>query len=175
MVKGVRDSGLLHALLSIASHEDLTSHPKLGGSWEGFALEQVLGLWNGAEAYYWRTHAGAELDLLLFRGGRRYGFEFKYADAPKMTKSLHAALADLKLEQAWIVYPGRVRYRVHERAEVVPLVEVADGLRELLGAKRSVRRRSKDPRGTRRVRRVPDRNATSRRDPGCPRDTRPRV
>lgn len=120
----VRDSGLLHALLSITSDEELVSHPKLGASWEGFALEQVLAFWGDRDAYYWRTHAGAELDLLVSRAGRRYGFEFKYSDAPRMTKSLHVALEDLKLEHAWIVYPGSTRYAAHERVEVLPVAEI---------------------------------------------------
>ena len=120
----VRDSGLLHTLLSITSDEELVSHPTLGASWEGFALEQVLAFWGDRDAYYWRTHAGAELDLLVSRAGRRYGFEFKYSDAPRMTKSLHVALEDLKLERAWIVYPGSTRYAAHERVEVLPVAEI---------------------------------------------------
>lgn len=117
----VRDSGLLHALLGLESRADLESHPKLGASWEGFALEQVLGLARRAAAYFWGTHAGAELDLLLVHGGRRYGIEFKYRDAPAMTKSLHVALDDLHLERAWIVYPGTVSYPVHDRVEVLSI------------------------------------------------------
>ncbi len=117
----VRDSGLLHALLSLPNFHDLSAHPKLGASWEGFALEQVLSLVVGADAYFWGTHAGAELDLLIFHKGRRYGIEFKYRDAPVMTKSLHAAFEDLNLHRAWIVYPGRETYAVHERVEVVPV------------------------------------------------------
>ncbi len=140
----VRDSGLLHALLSISSPGDLAANPKLGASWEGFALEQVLSLGGERDAYYWRTHAGAELDLLMLRGGRRYGFEFKYGDAPQMTKSLHIALADLELERAWIVYPGSLRYAVHERVEVLPLTEVADCIRRHFETSRSSRRRRKE-------------------------------
>ena len=120
----IRDSGLLHALLRLGSWNELAGHPKLGASWEGFALEQVLALAHGAGAYFWGTHAGAELDLLLTHRGRRYGIEFKYGDAPIMTKSLHVALADLKLDQAWIVYPGNERYAVHKKVEVVPLSEI---------------------------------------------------
>ena len=124
----IRDSGLLHALLGVDSWGELAAHPKLGASWEGFALEQVLTLANGADAYFWGTHAGAELDLLLLHKGRRFGVEFKYAAAPVMTKSLHVALADLKLQQAWIVHPGSQRYAVHPKVEVVPLVELPDRL-----------------------------------------------
>jgi predicted AAA+ superfamily ATPase len=119
----IRDSGLLHTLLAVGTGAELEAHPKLGASWEGFALEQILTLGGSHEAYFWGTHAGAELDLFLVRRGRRYGVEFKYSDAPTMTKSLHIALADLKLERAWIVYPGRERYPVHEKVEALPLAE----------------------------------------------------
>lgn len=96
----MRDSGHLHALLGLAAWEELTAHPKLGASWEGFALEQVIVHAPDADAYFWGTHAGAELDLLLIHRGRCYGFAFKYSDAPTMTKSLHVALSDLNLERA---------------------------------------------------------------------------
>jgi predicted AAA+ superfamily ATPase len=124
----VRDSGLLHALLGLGSWDEIGAHPKLGASWEGFALEQMLALAHGADAYFWGTHAGAELDLLLIHRGRRYGIEFKYGDAPIMTKSLHVAFAALKLSRAWIVYPGNKSYAVHEKVEVVPLGEIPDRL-----------------------------------------------
>ncbi|HEY9868880.1 MAG TPA: ATP-binding protein [Candidatus Obscuribacterales bacterium] len=117
----VRDSGLLHALMSIERSDDLECHPKYGASWEGFALEQVLSVIGGTQVFYWGTHAGAELDLLFFRRGRRYGVEFKAADAPEMTKSLRIALSDLQLERAWLVYPGSESYAVHERVDVLPL------------------------------------------------------
>jgi predicted AAA+ superfamily ATPase len=122
----VRDSGLFHALLSLRSAEDLAAHPKFGSSWEGFALEQTLAAAGADETYCWGTHAGAELDLLLVRGGRRYGVEFKCADAPRMTKSLHISCADLKLERAWVAYPGTERYPVDPRVEVVPLPALVD-------------------------------------------------
>ena len=121
----LRDSGLLHALLSISSRDDLEGHPKYGASWEGFALEQALAAAGPGQAFFWGTHAGAELDLLLFRRGRRYGVEFKASDAPGMTKSLRIAMQDLKLSKAWIVYPGKASYRVEERVEVIPVHELA--------------------------------------------------
>ena len=124
----VRDSGLLHSLLGARRRDELLGHPKLGASWEGFALEQVLHAAKTSEAFYWGTHAGAELDLVLFRGGRRYGVEFKHADAPAMTKSMHIALEDLKLECAWFVYPGKESYRVHEKVRVCPLPELLEEL-----------------------------------------------
>lgn len=119
----VRDSGLLHALLSVETMADLEGHPKYGASWEGFALEQVLAAAGERDAYFWSSHAGAELDLLLLRHGKRFGVEFKVSDAPRMTKSLHVAIADLGVERAWILYPGTERYRVHEKVEALPLAQ----------------------------------------------------
>lgn len=127
----VRDSGLLHSLLGIKTRKELHSHPKLGASWEGFALEQVLALCGHEDTYFWGTHAGAELDLLLFRNGKAYGVEFKVNDGPTMTKSLHIALNDLKLERAWIVHPGTKRYPVHEKVEALPLAALEDLQHEL--------------------------------------------
>jgi len=120
----LRDSGVLHALLGLETPLQLAGHPKLGASWEGFALEQVLAVAGTRQAFYWGTHNGAELDLLLLRGGKRYGIEFKRADGPTMTKSLHVALADLKLDRAWIVYPGTSHYPVHENVTVCPLTDL---------------------------------------------------
>jgi hypothetical protein len=119
----LRDSGILHTFLGIESWTDLLGHPKFGASWEGFALEQILSVIGTRFAYFWGTHAGAELDLLLRHGGKYYGVEFKAGDAPGMSKSLHVALQDLKLEHAWIVYTGKHTYRVHEKVEVMPLAE----------------------------------------------------
>ncbi len=117
----IRDSGILHSLLRLPDREALLSHPKLGASWEGFALEQVLAVTGSTDAYFYGTQSGAELDLLLLRKGKRWGVEFKYGDAPGMTKSLHVALADLSLERACIVYPGTRKYAVHEKIDCVPL------------------------------------------------------
>ena len=120
----VRDSGIFHALLQLVTPRDLLGHPKLGASWEGFALEHVLNLINTRDAYYWATHGGAELDLLIFASGKRFGFEFKYADAPGLTRSMHVALQDLRLDHLWIVYPGSERYSLHERVTTIPLEAV---------------------------------------------------
>lgn len=124
----VRDSGLLHALLSVENRMQLAGHPKHGASWEGFALEQVMETLATRQAFFWGTHAGAELDLLFFRGGKRYGVEFKCADAPVMTRSLHIALEDLGLERAWIVHPGAQSYPVHDKVTVCPLPALLDEL-----------------------------------------------
>jgi uncharacterized protein len=122
----IRDSGLLHALLELRSLADLQAHPKLGASWEGFALEQVLALLDTRSAYFWATHGGAELDLLVTVGGRRYGFEFKVGDAPGATRSMRVALADLGLKHLWILYPGCDAYALDERLSVLPLRAIAD-------------------------------------------------
>ena len=117
----IRDSGLFHTLMGIADEHALQAHPKLGASWEGFALEQVLGAADSRNAFFWATQSRAELDLLLLAGGKRWGFEFKYADAPVMTKSLHIAISDLNVEHAWVVYPGRQSYPIDDNVDVVPL------------------------------------------------------
>lgn len=119
-----RDSGLLHALLTIPDRHALLGHPKLGASWEGFALEQVLRAVPGAAAFFWATHAGAELDLLLMHGGRRFGFEFKFAEAPVATRSMRVARADLELAHLWIVHPGRHAFPVEEGISALPLAHV---------------------------------------------------
>lgn len=120
----LRDSGLMHELLGIADADALQRHPRCGASWEGFALDQVLRITRPDEAYFWATHAGAELDLLMIKDGRRVGVEFKYGDAPGTTKSMRVALADLELEALYVVYPGTRRYALDERIEVVPLAEI---------------------------------------------------
>jgi len=127
----VRDSGLLHQLLGLESFPALEGHPKLGASWEGFALEQVLRLTGGQQAYFWATHSGAKLDLLVHFRGRRWGFEFKYADAPTMTKSMHVALADLKLDRIFTIYPGQEAYPMHEKVEALPLAQLRARLEQI--------------------------------------------
>lgn len=123
----VRDSGLLHQLLGLESETAVLSHPKVGASWEGFAIEQVLAVEPHDEAAFWGTHQGAEIDLLLRRGDRLYGVECKRADAPRMTPSIRIALQDLGLQRVVIVYPGNRRYALEERVEVVPLAALAEG------------------------------------------------
>jgi len=120
----VRDSGLLHNLLGLETADELHGHPKLGASWEGFVIEQLIAAWQTRDAYYWATQSGAELDLLVLARGKRHGFEMKYADAPGTTKSMHIALHDLGLEHLWVIYPGTERYQIHERITVVPASEI---------------------------------------------------
>ncbi len=118
----IRDSGILHALLGLKNRLQIHAHPKLGFSWEGFAMEQVITI-TGAEkdAFFYKTHGGAELDLFITRGGKNYGFEFKYSDAPRPTKGMHVVFNDLSLEKLWVVYPGEKQYALDEGIEVLPL------------------------------------------------------
>ncbi len=120
----VRDTGLLHELLDLPSGDALAGHPKVGASFEGFAIEQLLACTNLRSAYFWSTHGGAELDLMVIAGGKRYGFEFKYTDAPGTTRSMRVAMQDLKLERLWIVYPGNEAYDLDERISVLPVGDV---------------------------------------------------
>jgi uncharacterized protein len=117
----VRDSGLLHALLDIHDPAALRRHPKCGASWEGFALEQVLRVARPDQAWFWATHAGAELDLFMLKGERRVGVEFKLSDAPSLTRSMHIAREELALDALYVVYPGPRRYRLAQGVEAVPL------------------------------------------------------
>ena len=117
----VRDSGVLHQLLGVAGEKALQSHPKVGASWEGFVIEQILASEPHDEAWFWATHQGAEIDLLLRRGDRLLGVECKRADAPRLTPSIRTALTDLGLDRVAVVYPGAKRYAIAPRVEAVPL------------------------------------------------------
>lgn len=123
-----RDSGLLHSQLGIKTGEDLRQHPRVGASFEGFLLEQVVGAARATpeETYFWRTQHGAELDLLLVRGRRRVGFEFKRASAPTLSPSMRQALVDLKLDVLYVVHGGGHRFRLADRVEAVPWRSVLD-------------------------------------------------
>ena len=120
----VRDTGLLHTLLTLKTGDDVAGHPKVGASFEGFAVEQLAGTFETGGAYFWATHGGAELDLLVMRGGRRYGFECKLADAPGTTRSMRVALNDLELEHLWVVYPGHEAYPLDDRISVLPVADI---------------------------------------------------
>jgi hypothetical protein len=117
----LRDSGLLHHLLSLGTSRELAGHPKVGASWEGFAMEQVLRLARHHDAYFWATQGGAELDLLLLCRGRRIGFEFKYSENPSVTRSMRVALHDLRLDALHIICPGSVHAQLDEQIEVCGL------------------------------------------------------
>ena len=127
-----RDSGLLHQMLGILNPRDLAMHPKYGASWEGFVIEETLKVTRPDEFYFWGTHQGAELDLLVFKNGRRFGIEIKRADAPTMTPSMRIALSDLKLDHLSVVYPGDTRYQLADRISVVPFRTLADNDPEAL-------------------------------------------
>jgi predicted AAA+ superfamily ATPase len=123
----VRDSGLLHQLLGIESMKSLYSHPKIGASWEGFIIENVLMRELYDEVFFWATHQGAEIDLILRRGDTLYGVECKRADAPRLTRSIRIALDDLKLKHAFVIYPGTKRFPLGRQVEAVPLQALSKG------------------------------------------------
>lgn len=107
-----RDSGILHALLNLQTFEALHTHPKLGASWEGFAMEEVIKMRQARseDCFFWSTYNDAEIDLLLYQNDKLTGFEFKYIDAPKMTKSMKIALEDLELEHIYVIYPAFIQH-----------------------------------------------------------------
>lgn len=119
----IRDSGILHFLLTLEGN-NILSHPKLGLSWEGFVIEQIISVSATDSYYFWATHAGAELDLLLFKNNRKTGVEVKFSDAPKITKSMRSAIESLNLDELFIVYPGRQSYQIDKKITVVSIDEV---------------------------------------------------
>jgi uncharacterized protein len=121
----IRDSGLLHALLDIKDSNELALHPKIGASWEGFAIEEAIKAFAPQQFYFWATHQGAELDLLMFKNGKRIGVECKRADGPILTPSMRIAMHDLKLDRLVVLYPGDQRYPLADNVEVIPLAELA--------------------------------------------------
>ena len=138
----VRDTGLLHTLLALDTAEEIAGHPKVGASFEGFAVEQVVNAFEAGGSYFWATHGGAELDLLVMRGGKRYGFECKLADAPGTTRSMWVALSDLELAHLWVVYPGDEAYPLDDRISVLPIADVPELARSLgVGKERGARGR----------------------------------
>lgn len=126
-----RDTGILHQMLGLREERDLWLHPKSGASWEGYVIEEVIKAVDPDEAYFWATHSGAELDLLLFTGGRRVGVECKRMDAPRLTPSMRSALTDLALDHLIVLYPGERPYPLAERVTVLPLAYLAQGSQAL--------------------------------------------
>ena len=120
----IQDSGLLHSLLEIRDRRTLLGHPKLGASWEGFAIDQIVRYFQIRTPYFWATHAGADLDLLATLNGQRYGFECKYSDAPGATRSMHVAIEELQLEHLFVIHPGPKTYPLQEKITVVPLSRI---------------------------------------------------
>jgi len=127
----LRDTGLLHGLLSLPDWASLLAHPRVGASWEGFAIEQALATLQPSEAYFWATHGGAELDLLFFHRGRCYGVEAKFSEAPEVTRSMRIALEDLELDHLWVLHPGPHTYPAHEKITVCAISDVAGLPRQL--------------------------------------------
>jgi predicted AAA+ superfamily ATPase len=122
----VRDSGIVHALMSIPDEKALRIHPKIGASWEGFAIEQTVRHFKleSTESFFWGVHGGAELDLIFFKNGKAWGAEIKYTDAPKLTPSMLSALNELNLAHLWVLYPGSKSYALHEKVLTVPLSQL---------------------------------------------------
>ncbi len=127
----LRDSGLLHALLDLSTFDQLQSHPKLGSSWEGFCIEQILSITGSSNAYFWATHAGAELDLFILHNGKRIGVEIKYSDGPTTTRSMRQALEDLSLDHLYVVYPGKDDYPLDKNITVTSLPSMLSKLEDL--------------------------------------------
>ena len=126
-----RCCSIFHSLLGIPGLPALQGHPKLGASWEGFFIEQILSWAGERNAYFWATHSRAELDLMVMAKGKRWGFEVKYQDAPTITKSMRIAMQDLELERLWVVYPGQNGYLMDEKIECVSLSQLGQ-IRETL-------------------------------------------
>jgi predicted AAA+ superfamily ATPase len=120
----LKDSGLLHSLLDITGAGVLLGHPKVGASWEGFVLEQVLNKLHIPSVYFWATHAGAELDLLYFIDGKSCGVEVKFTETPQTTRSMHIAIEDLKLSHLWVIYPGPTSYPVDKRITILSICDL---------------------------------------------------
>lgn len=129
----VEDSGLLHALLGIESGEDLAGHPKVGASWEGFLVKEIVERLNARpeECFFWATHTGAELDLLIISGRRRFGFEIKRTAAPKLTRSMATVLEDLDLERLDVVHAGRATFPLAEKVRAVAANDLLDQIEPL--------------------------------------------
>jgi predicted AAA+ superfamily ATPase len=127
----IRDSGILHSLLSIRTRRDLLSHIKAGASWEGFALEQILSVTGDRDGYFWSTHGGAKLDLLLNHEGARLGFEFKFTDNVRTTKSMRVAIEDLGLNHLYIVHPGVRSYQIDANISALSIFNLISTLTDI--------------------------------------------
>ena len=128
----LRDSGLLHRLLGVTTIPDLLSHPKVGASWEGFVIEQLLSLIEPRDAWFWGTHQGAEIDLLTEIDGKQVGFEIKRTDQPRITPSIRSALTDLKLDHVYLVHAGTHTFPLAERVTALPAATLlVEGLASL--------------------------------------------
>jgi predicted AAA+ superfamily ATPase len=122
----LRDSGLLHSLLDIGDRSSLLANPRAGASFEGFVIEQVLRVAQPAQAFFWGTYAGAELDLCFVHGGKRHGIEVKFSEAPAPTRSMRTAIQDLALDHLWVVHAGEDRFPMEEKITAWPVGDLAD-------------------------------------------------
>jgi predicted AAA+ superfamily ATPase len=131
----VRDSGILHTLLGLRDAQEVMAHPRFGLSWEGFALEHAIrALGAERDACFWGTHAGAEIDLVVPRGGRLYGIECRFDDAPSITRSLRAAMDELDLAHVFVVHPGTREFPLADTVTALPLARVGEVLPARTGA-----------------------------------------
>jgi hypothetical protein len=112
-------------LLNLPDFQTLHGYPRVGASWEGFAIEQILRILKPPQAFFWATHSGAEIDLFFIFHGRRYGIECKFSEAPKITKSMNQALESLNLAHLWIIHPGEHPYPLSEQISVWPMKDIA--------------------------------------------------
>lgn len=122
----IRDTGLLHSLLTLPTYDSLTAHPKVGASWEGFVIEQLMLTLKPDTAYFWATHQGAEIDFFFIHRGKRYGIEIKYSENPRVSRSARISMQNLNLRHLWIIYPGNHAYPVEESMTVLPLKAIAE-------------------------------------------------
>lgn len=118
-----KDTGILHSFLGITDWDSLVGSPHLGASWESFALKQIIYLkdYDENDCYYWSAHQGPELDLLVMHKGKRLGYEFKFSESPQITKSMHIAMQDLKLDSLTIVNPGSDEYPIGDKINILGL------------------------------------------------------
>ena len=123
----IGDSGILHALLGLTTRRDVVSHPKVGASWEGFIVQQIVHLLRASQdqCFHWATHTGAKLDVLVMAGQRRYGFEVQRSEAPRLTRSMRSAVETLNLDRLDVVHAGTERYRLAPSVRALPAAELA--------------------------------------------------
>jgi predicted AAA+ superfamily ATPase len=119
----IRDSGILHTLLGIEKN-GIYAHIKSGASWEGFVIEQLLSKLKSRDFFYWRTHSGTELDLLVLKNGKKLGFEVKFSESLKITRSMRSAVDDLKLEKLFLVYKGQREFLLDEKIYALPAAKI---------------------------------------------------
>ena len=122
----IHDSGLLHQLLGIKDQRDLLTHPKIGASWEGYVIEEVLSIVQPDDAWFWATHQGAEIDLVMQKNGQMIGVECKRTDAPRVTASIRTVLNDLNLDKVWLIYPGDKQFILTDKVEALPLKKLLE-------------------------------------------------